>query len=326
MHYKHIEKNELCFTKVSNDLGMVVYFCSLGASIYQININRYVMTRNVYDLENFKDPKMYYGKTIGRISNRFKGHELKLNGEIYKITPNEGENILHGGIHGLSCKVFDVEVNKEDEYIDVIYFTKLYQEEDEFPGDLDIKVIYRIYRNRNEIDVSYIASGNKNTVISLTNHTYFTLGSRSLKGLSLKINSNKYLSTDENLLAKEETEVTEALDFSSGKEILKDIDSEELHSDRLNGYDHFFYFNNKNINEKNVTLYNDKFELSIYTNFEGVQIYTSGHKCPYDLYPYYDKEFDSVAIEPSDSFKNLRLLKEGTTYKRKIKYLFNSKE
>ena len=326
MNYKHVEKNELNFTRVSNDKGMVVYFCSLGASIYQINIGKYVMTRNVYDLEKFKDPKMYYGKTIGRISNRYKGHQFKLNDEVYDIEPNEGENILHGGIHGLSCSYFDVDVIKEEDYIDVIYTTKCYEEEDHFPGNLDVKVTYRVYRSKNEIDVSYEASADKDTVISLTNHTYFTLGSRCLKGLSLKINSNKYLEVDEDLLPLYEKEVSDVLNFQEGKEILKDIESEELHSERLNGYDHYFYFNNKSINERNVVLYNDKFELDIYTNFEGLQVYTSGHKCPYDLYPYYDQIFDSVALEPSESFKSLHLLKKDTTYKRKIKYLFTSKE
>ena len=326
MKSRNIEKNGLTFTKVSNDNGLVVYFCSFGASIYQINYNRYVLTRNVYDLEDIKRSDIYYGKTIGRISNRFKGNKFKLNDEVYELEANEGENVLHGGPHGLSNVVFDVEIVQEEGYIDVIYSHLCLESQDKIPGDLDLKVTYRVFSNRNEIDVIYKGNVNKDSVISITNHTYFTLASKSLKGVSLKIDADRYLETDENLLPMEEKEVTPALDFREEKEILRDIEDESLHSDRLNGYDHYLYFTNKDLSLAKVVLSNEKIELQIKTNFEGVQIYTSGYKCPVGLHPYSEEPFDSIAIEPSDSFKKLHLLKKEITYNRIIKYIFNVKE
>lgn len=326
MKVKNIEKNYLTFTKVSNNKGLVVYFCSFGASIYQINYEKYVLTRNVYDIEDIKRSDIYYGKTIGRISNRFKGNKFKLHDVTYELEANEGENVLHGGPHGLSTVIFDVEVKQEERYIDVIYSHLCLESEDKIPRNLELKVIYRVFANRNEIDVIYQGNTYSDTVISLTNHTHFTLASKSLKGLSLQVNADRYLEVDENLLPLEEKEVTSALDFREKKEILRDIEDESLHSEKLNGYDHYLYFANKDVNATNIVLSNDKFDLEIKTNFEGVQIYTSGHKCPVGLYPYCEESFDSIAIEPSDSFKKLHLLKKEIIYNRLIRYILNVKE
>ena len=66
------------FTEVINDKNLKVVFSNLGAAIFSIRFDNYVMTRNVKEISDFLIEKKYYGKTIGRVSNRMKGNKFRL--------------------------------------------------------------------------------------------------------------------------------------------------------------------------------------------------------------------------------------------------------
>ena len=102
------DKNGIKFTEVINDNGFKVILSNLGASIYLVRYDKYVFNRNVRNIEDFKITNQYYGKTIGRTSNRLKGHKFRIGEKIFDVEPNEGNNILHGGKYGLSCSYFTV--------------------------------------------------------------------------------------------------------------------------------------------------------------------------------------------------------------------------
>ena len=327
MIIRSYSKEGILFTEITNEKNLKVVFANLGAAIFKINYDKYVMTRNVKYINDFYDESIYCGKTIGRVSNRMRGHSFILNGKKYDIEPNEGKNTLHGGKQGLSYTKFDVNVIENDDKVDVIYSHLVKHLEDGYPGNLKVEVKYSVYVNSNMIDIEYTASSDMDTVLSLCNHTYFTLGCKSIKGLTLEIDADKYLDVDGNtLLAKDIMPVAKTFDFRKPKRITTDINDDSLHSPRLNGYDHYFYFTNNLFDKKKMSLSNAKFQMDIYTNYNGVQIYTSGFKSNVELYPEVEGLLDSVAIEPSDSFKTLHLLKKDVIYSRITKYVFIDKE
>ena len=327
MKLQSFEKTGLQFVDVSNNSGLRVVFCNLGASIYSIRLDNYVLTRNVKDSNNFKDPNIFNGKTIGRVSNRMRGHSFYISNERYVMEPNEGENVLHGGINGLSNCYFEVKTNLLNDKAEIIYTYLSKHLEGGYPGNLTVEVKYVVLSDSNELDVFYSASCDMDTVIGFTNHSYFTLGCKSIKGLSLGTVSSNYLQTNsENLLAVGKKEITPVLDFRTPKSITKDIDDNSLHIGRFNGYDHFFYLDNKGLDKVALTLSNKKIKMDVYTDFEGVQVYTFGFDCGHELYPECEPIFNSVAIEPSDSFEKLHLLKKDSLYKRTIRYIFIYKE
>lgn len=326
MNILNYESDGIQFIQVTNNKNLKVIFANLGASLYKVNYDNYVMIRNVKDPKDYHRADIFYGKTIGRTSNRMKGHEFKCGDKYYKIEPNEGKNVLHGGVHGMSNMFFEQDVVTDDEKIVVTYTRTIRESEDGYPGDINVRVRYIVFLESNEIDIQYAAKANKDTVLSLTNHAYFMLGCRSNKGLTLQINADKYLKTDEELLPLEKADVTPVLDFRKAKKIVKDIDAEELHTDRLNGYDHYFFVNFKGLDSKMLTLNNAKFVLDIYSDYEGIQIYSSGFDPKVELYPQVNGLFDSVAIEPSDSFEYLHGLRKDKLYSRTIKYIFSIKE
>ena len=112
------------FITLTNDKGFSVTLCDLGASIYSIIFNKKEMTFVPEDYSVFFKRNIYYGKTIGRISNRVKGNKVTIDRKDYLLENNEGENTLHGGLYGLSTKKFDYQI-KENEEGTTITFTYL---------------------------------------------------------------------------------------------------------------------------------------------------------------------------------------------------------
>lgn len=319
MNIREYAKENITFIEVSNDVGLTVILSNLGASIFHIKYEDIFLTRNALSVKDFKRPDCYYGKTIGRVANRIKGNKFKLNDTIYELEANEGSNTLHGGVQGLSNRIYDYNVNLGWDNITVTFYTTSIDGESGFPGNVNIEIKYVIYTKKLTFDVQFHAISDKDTVLSLTNHPYFTLGG-DFRDLSLRISSDRFLDVRDDLIAKDIKLCEGVMDFRKAKSIYIDVDCGYLLRDRLKGFDHFFYFNKRDININNVTLENDKFALDFYSDFEGVQIYTSNHKTDYDLFPKCDNVRDAVAIEPSDNHLYLHLLKANQKYERKIIY------
>ena len=111
-------------------------------------------------------------------------------------------------------------------------------------------------------------------------------------------------------------------DFSSLKPILKNIDDERLGL----GYDMHFNFNQIKTDEPQITLANDKYQLDIYTDFQGTQIYSDNFVRDTK---FINNEVETtrrgVAIEPQDSHLWDHILRKDVYYKRFINYKFTVK-
>ena len=317
-------KEGLNFIEVSNDSDLKVVFCDLGASIFNIYFHNELMTRNVNYFKDFKNPACYYGKTIGRTSNRLKGYRFDIHNVIYNLEPNEGPNVLHGGRNGLSNKVFKAQVDTFNDYVEVEFTYLSKHLEAGYPGNVNIVVKYIVYKDENKLDVIYSALSDMDTLFSLTNHSYFTLGDNDISNLDLYIKGHKYLNVDKScLLAKDIRPINDVMDFTKYKKISKDIDSNYLKGKMMNGYDSFWYFDDVNKNRINVSLRNNRYQMDVYTDFEGTQIYSSNYEAPFALQGGLNFR-DSVAIEPSDSFYKLPVLLKDHLYSREIRYIFKT--
>lgn len=320
-YYENLE-----FISVKNDLGFEVIFCSLGASIFAIKDGDRYLTQTPVDLSTYKLTPIYHGKTIGRICNRVGYGAVIINNKTYKMDLNEPHASLHGGREGLSTKIFSYEIKEDNDEVKLIFNYLSKDSEEGLPGNVNLKATYTLYNSKNEILLEYYASSDKDTVLALTNHTYFTLGSKNLDDLSLMINADKFLHPNkEDLLPIEIRNVTQAMDFRISKKITKDINDNYLKNSRTYGYDHHYFF--KEINEliPQVKLSNNEYELDIYTNYSGVQIYTDNYPDKLKWEQLTDNKRRSIAIEPQDNTLNREILKAKDEYIRFIKYCFEKK-
>jgi len=249
---------------MTNAKGMSVSLTNLGAAVQSILVpDRNGVLRDVvlgYDTpEEYLENDAFIGASVGRFANRIGGAHFEINGVGYDITVNEGKNTLHGG-KGFDKRTFYAEAGESS----VIFKLSDPDGGDGFPGELHVSVRYTLTEN-NGLIIDYLAQSDKDTVINLTNHSYFNLnGEGRILGHKLCINADSYLAIDSGLIPTGEyvpVEGTE-FDFRSMREI------------KLGSYDHCFVLSGSDCAE----LYSDEsgIRMKVTTDMPAVQFYAAG--------------------------------------------------
>ena len=120
-------------------------------------------------LDGYLKENPYFGALIGRYGNRIGHAKFSLDGHAYTLPKNDGDNTLHGGIKGFDKHVWTAATQGES--LALSYTSK--DGEEGFPGTLTTTVKYSL--TANELRIEYSATTDKNTVLNLTNHSYFNL-------------------------------------------------------------------------------------------------------------------------------------------------------
>lgn len=219
------------------------------------------------------DTDSYQGATVGRVANRIGNACFNMDGAIYMVTDNDGGNCLHGG-DGFSFKVWKIE-EASDDSVTMSYYSP--DGEEGFPGGLAVKVKFTLVDASVRID--YEATPDGKTPIALTNHSYFNLDGFGgvIDEHIATIFADRYTEVDDTLIPNGQRPLVSgtAYDFQSPKKIGADFGKD------VDGYDHNFILCPKICKEfeKNslmlaASVTNQKLELNVYTDQEGVQFYT----------------------------------------------------
>jgi aldose 1-epimerase len=141
--------------------------------------------------------KTYFGAIVGRYGNRIRGGKFKLDGLEYQVPLNNNGNALHGGPHG-----FDDQMWTGSILPDGVEMSLVSKDGDMgFPGTLTVHVRYTLMGSA--LHINYEATTDKDTVVNLTNHTYFNLsgdGSGTILDEVLQINADEYTPVDAGLI------------------------------------------------------------------------------------------------------------------------------
>jgi len=193
-----------------------------------------------YDsLDHYIAKTAYFGAIIGRYANRIAHGSFQLDGKTYSIPKNDGDNTLHGGIIGFDKVVWKVHEIKNG--IDLTYVSK--DGDQGFPGTLTTAVRYTL--DGNDLRIEYSATTDKDTVLNLTNHSYFNLAGQAkgdVLGHVVKINASKITPVDANLIPTGELKSVEGtpFDFRTPHAIGERIDANDEQLRFGVGYDENF--------------------------------------------------------------------------------------
>lgn len=279
MEYK-VRKNE--FTNQDIDIiemknqDIEVHVTSLGCTIISIftkdkegKVGDVVLGFD--HMDTYQQQDKYLGAIVGRCAGRIKNATFELNNTVYKLPKNNGNNTLHGGVNGFNAKIF--EYTLLDEGICFHYISK--DGEEGFPGNLDVLITYTL--NGSKLMATYEATCDQDTVLNITNHTYFNLaGQGTVLQHELQVHADEILCSDEDCCANKQHQLVEhtPFDFREPKQIGRDIEVDDPQLKIGGGYDHYFIFNKQ---DPSVILKdpNSGRVLEVTTNQPGCQIYTA---------------------------------------------------
>jgi len=190
---------------LKSDKGVTVKFISYGGIITEINTpdkdgklaNIVLGFSSLKDYEKFNG-SIHFGSLIGRYANRIAGGSFKLDGKTYSLPKNNGAHTLHGGPDSFDTKVWKVKQVKTKNAV-AAELTYVSQDgENGFPGTLTTHVTYTL-TDDNDLQMDYRATTDADTVVNLTNHSYFNLageGSGSIENQVIEIAAARYTPTD----------------------------------------------------------------------------------------------------------------------------------
>ena len=264
---------------LDNGSGLKASILSYGGIIKNLYVNGTDVVLGRDSLEEYLDNDGYFGAAIGRHANRIKNSEFEIGGTVYKVGANNNGNSLHGGFCGFDKKnwaVFECGTEREPS---LMLKTFSPDGEEGFPGNLHVTITYTLTKN-NGLLLHYEALSDKDTVVNLTNHSYFNLNGHSsgtIDGHTLQINAEFYTpNTDECLPYGEILSVKDTpFDFRKPKKIGQDINSDSEQIKMFGGYDHNFVLSGKGL-RKTAVLSGEKsgIVMEIYTDKPGVQVYS----------------------------------------------------
>lgn len=280
--------SEISIYTFENKHGLKMVVSDLGAHL----INLWVPDKNQQlqdvvlgfpSVEDYKkNTNTYFGAIVGRNANRTAGAQFEIDGKMYHMPKNEGENNLHSGPNGYQIRLWEVK-NFDEEKNSISFLLNSPDEDQGFPGDLLLEATYTLTEN-DELVIAYNGSSNQKTVFNPTNHSYFNLNghtSGDVLGHTLQMNAPAYTPViDEHSIPTGEIASVEntPMDFRSPKTVGQEIN---VDFDQLNfagGYDHNFAFDEKrDKNAAAVTMTGDKsgITMEVYTDLPGVQVYTA---------------------------------------------------
>src|ERR1700752_2331210 len=182
----------------------------------------------------------YFGALIGRHANRIADGKFSLNGQKYQLPQNNGANHLHGGFKGFDKRVWNV--RESEKTLSLTYFSK--DGEEGYPGNVTAAVDYTLLDN--ELRIDYRATTDRDTLVNLTNHSYFNLrGEGTILDHELTLHADRFTPVSKDLIPTGEIRAVAGtpMDFRQGKAIGDEISASYDQLGFTGGYDHNFVVN-----------------------------------------------------------------------------------
>lgn len=352
------KKTELITLKNSN--GMEVCLTNYGGRVVSICVpdkngkptDVVLGYDNIHQYADTLNSPSDYGSSVGRYANRIKDAKLTVEGKTYNLRPNDNGNCLHGGGNtGWLNKVYDVQSKTDSS---VVFAITSPDGDNGFPGTVKATATYTVKSN-NTLDIVFQATTDKETVVNMTNHSYFNLnGDPSKKGENqiVYINADKFTPADKLYIPTGEIRSVEGtpMDFRKAhalSEHINDFSYDQIKN--TTGYDHNWVLNTfKNGKGDDKTVAASMYSpvtgimLEVYTNEPGIQMYTgnfqgTGIACKHGIkYPKHvsvcfesqkfpDSPTKYAAHTPGWEYSN-PYLKPGQKYYSHLAYKFSVKK
>jgi len=273
---------------LKNQSGMEVKITNYGGTVTSIkvkdrhgNFGDVVLGFDTLDGYVAKTNTAYFGAVIGRYANRIAHGAFSLDDHEYHVPTNDGPNALHGGLRGFDKRVWDAKdvSTSKGPALELHYLSK--DGEEGFPGNLSVTVRYSV-SDKNDLTIDYAAETDKDTVLNLTNHSYFNLsgpGHGDILNHKLTLAADRFTPINENLIPTGEIRSVAGtpLDFRKSTTVGSRINSDDQQLKFAKGYDHNFVLNRSGDSLVMAAKVEDPDSgrvLEVFTTQPGIQFYS----------------------------------------------------
>ena len=337
---------------ITNKNGASVNLSTFGATITSIKVpdkdgKLKDVTQGYDNVTPYEEsPVGHAGGTLGPYANKISDGKFTINDKEYSLECNKdnGKTHSHGGSEG-----FDVKNWQANVLPDGIEFTYTKKDmESGYPGNVTAKVTYK-FDNDNNLHIKYHAESDADTIINMTNHTYFNLDGAENAQENSVLEHTVTLPNSSNITKNSEIAVPTGeiipvertpFDFRKAQKIKDVINSE---SDQLkigSGFDQNYCIDNYDgktlIDVANVVSDKTGIKLKVSTNLPGFQFYTANHlgksAQPNGKHGLRYEKRSGFCVEPqfypnainTENFTEKGILKKGESYDREIVYSFST--
>lgn len=268
---------------LKNKNGLKAQVSDYGASLVRLIVpdkdGKLVDVVQGYDnVTGYEQGDAAIGATVGRSANRIGGAQIEINGVKYELDKNDNGNNLHSGYNYYQKRIWEVEDHSENQ---ITFLLHSPDGDQGYPGALDMHVTYFL-DDENTLNICYEAVPDQDTVINMTNHSYFNLNghnSGSVLEHTVTLNADYFTPADEESIPTGEIRSVEGtpMDFRQGKMLGEEIDNDYEPLRFGAGYDHNWVLKNKGGFAKVAEVTSDRsgIRMEVYTDLPGVQMYTA---------------------------------------------------
>ena len=251
-----------------------------GASLYEVfhKSKKINLILNLDSKKNYRFKHPSVGSTCGRYAGRISNSKFQISKNKYILNSNDGKNTLHGGKTGFSKLPWKKIKQTKDK---IVYQLNSPNNDQGFPGNL---IVICTYHLKNKfLNIKYEYKSDKKTHVNLTNHSYWNLEKdkkQMIYNHELKLNSNKYLQVNKNLIPtgkiiSVKNSVYNFLKFQNMKKKLSYFENKEIDI-KHKGFDTTYVVKKNSKNFIGFLKNNkSKIQISFFSNLPGVQLYTA---------------------------------------------------
>lgn len=255
---------------------------SYGATLQMLKFAGKDVVLGYDTLEGYRRGRSYQGAAIGRYANRIAAGKFELNGKTYDVGCNEnGKGHLHGGNVGFDKRVWNASIESDGAEPSVKFTLTAADGEEGYPGNLQVSLTYTLTAE-NALRLTYTASADADTVVNLTNHSYFNLNGwdgGDILDTQLQIFAEAITPIDKRFIPTGVLQPVEGtpFDFRTPKAIGRDNTADDEQLCIGGGYDHNFVLGTTFAWRHAVRARSPKSGICMdcYTDQPGVQLYTS---------------------------------------------------
>ena len=271
---------------LSNSSGMKAVVSDYGADLLALwvpdkegNLRDVVLGQK--DAAAYEEDKGSLGAVVGRHANRIAGASFELNGKTYQLLANDGTSNLHSQPSSYYQRFWRAAEGDNENGSSVILSLESPDGDQGFPGNLQVTVTYTLTED-NSLILRYQAVSDADTIVNLTNHSYFNLDgcdSGSVLDQKLTIFADAFTPSDARLIPTGEIcpVAGTPFDFRTAKTIGRDIHADDEQIRNGGGYDHNFVLRERTEIEPAAILESEKsgIRMEVSTDLPGMQLYTA---------------------------------------------------